>query len=275
MSQETNADNQAAPAAEDVQDIEKYLEQRAQMDSVFADKFTRVLTVVFTDLKGSTTIAETEGDLVSRLLIKEHNEIVFPAIKENDGVFIKSIGDGTLSYFESAQQAVRAAVRIQKGMDALNMSGKFKIPVLMRIGMHTGKCIVEKSDIFGDTVNTASRFESNANPGEIFLSEETYNALEDKAEIYCHFAKQVTLKGKKEPYNAYKAFWNPLEIEKDKQQPAQPVDAASRPRNGMKRIVLWSLTSLAIVLLLIASARYFGGVTTLEARRTIDHQIIR
>jgi len=276
MSQDIHVHGQDQPQpVDDTQDIEKYLEQRAQMDSVFADKFTRVLTVVFTDLKGSTTIAETEGDLVSRLLIKEHNEIVFPAIKENEGVFIKSIGDGTLSYFESAQHAVRAAVHIQKGMDALNMSGKFKIPVLMRIGMHTGKCIVEKSDIFGDTVNTASRFESNANPGEIFLSEETYNALDDKGEIYCHFAKQVTLKGKKEPYNAYKAFWNPIEIEKDKQEPVQEMESVENPNSAKKRIAFWILTSLAIVLLLMIGARFLGGVTTMEARRSIDHSIAR
>lgn len=268
-------ENGAVEAAPDAADIEKYLEQRAQMEAMIKDKFTRVLTVVFTDLKGSTTIAETEGDLVSRMLIKEHNDIVFPAIKENHGVFIKSIGDGTLSYFETALDALRAGVRIQRGMDALNMSGKFKIPVLMRIGMHTGKCIVEKNDIFGDTVNTASRFESNANPGEIFISEDTYNALSDKSEIYCRFAKQVSLKGKKEPYNAYKAFWNPTEIEKDKQNPTATPAGESKSSGGGKRLMMWAAVAFALVVLLTIAAKFLGGTKTLEDRRAIEHSIAR
>ena len=120
-------------------DIEAFLEQRAHLEAMMDKKFTRVLTVMFTDLKGSTTIAETEGDMVSRMLVKRQNDILLPAIKDNNGVFVKSIGDGTLSHFENAQDAVRAAVRIQKGMDELNMSKTFRTPVLMRIGMHTGK----------------------------------------------------------------------------------------------------------------------------------------
>jgi class 3 adenylate cyclase len=263
----------AAPAAE--QDIESYLAQREHMESLFHDKFTRSLTVVFTDLKGSTTIAETEGDLVSRMLIKQHNEIVMPAIEENRGVFIKSIGDGTLSYFEHALDAVRAAVRIQQGMDALNMSGKYKIPVLMRIGMHTGKCIVEKNDIFGDTVNTASRFESSANPGEIYLSEDTYNALSDQSAVYCRFVRQIALKGKKEPFNAYKAFWNPIEIEKDMQEPAVAAAAAPAPSGGGKRVGLWLLTAIAIVMLLTIAAKFLGGTRVLEERRSIEHSLPR
>ena len=223
-------------------ELDKYLEEREKLDAVFNEKFTKVLTVVFTDLKGSTTIAETEGDLVSRMLIKDQNQILLPAIEDNDGVFVKSIGDGTLSYFEHAQNAVRAAVRIQQGMDKLNMSRKYKTPILMRIGMHTGKCIVEKSDIAGDVVNTASRFESSATPGDIYISEETYNQLSDKSENYCRFIKQITLKGKKDAFNAYKVFWNPEEIELDKEG-RNAVDpsaerAASAPSFGVKFFVL-------------------------------------
>jgi adenylate cyclase len=272
MAEDGKPADQAPPGQPD---IESYLAQREQMESLFQEKFTRTLTVVFTDLKGSTTIAETEGDLVSRMLIKQHNEIVFPAIEQHKGVFIKSIGDGTLSYFENAQDAVRAAVRIQKGMDALNMSGKFKIPVLMRIGMHTGKCIVEENDIFGDTVNTASRFESSANPGEIYLSEDTYNALADKGEVYCRFVREITLKGKKEPFSAYKAFWNPIEIEKDMKEPAVAVADTAKDSGGGKKLALWLFTALAIVLLLTLGAKFLGGTKVLEERRSIDHTLAR
>ena len=95
------------------------------------------------------------------------------------------------------------------------MEKKHPIPILMRIGIHLGQGIVEKNDIFGDVVNVASRIEGQANPGEIYMSEEAYLSLSDKGEIYCAFARETMLKGKKEPMRLYKAFWNPVEIDKD------------------------------------------------------------
>ena len=250
--------------------LDKFLEEREKLDAMFADKFTRFITVMFTDLKGSTTIAENEGDLVSRMVVKHQSDIIMPAVKENNGVFVKSIGDGTLSYYENALDAVRAAVQIQKGMDALNMSKTFKFPVFMRIGMHSGKCVVEENDIAGDVVNTASRFESAADTGGILLSEDTYNALSDKAEIYCRFVKQVTLKGKKEPFNAYKAFWNPQEIELDKQgKTAEANKQAAAPAKPSGNKLAWGIAVVAIVLLLVIAAKFFGSPAQ-ESRHSIS-----
>lgn len=269
--QKTAVTSSGESGAEDVS-LDTFLEERAKLDALFANKFTRFITVMFTDLKGSTTIAETEGDLVSRMLIKHQNDIVVPAIKDNHGIFVKSIGDGTLSYFENALDAVRAAVHIQQGMDALNMSKVFRFPVFMRIGMHSGKCVIEEHDIAGDVVNTASRFESAADGGGILMSEDTYNALSDKSEIYCRFVKQVTLKGKKEPYNAYKAFWNPREIELDKQ--GKTVEAnqetAAAPAKSLGGKLILGIVVAAIILLLIFATKFFGSPTPAENRRTIS-----
>lgn len=256
-----------------VGNFEKMLEKRQQLDAVFEEKFQKVITVVFTDLKGSTAIAETEGDLVSRMLIKYQNDIIMPAIKDNSGIFIKSIGDGTLSYFKNAQDAIRAAVRIQKGMDELNMSKKFKTPVLMRIGMHTGKCIVEKADIAGDVVNTASRFESTASPGDILISEDTYDAMSDRSEIYCRFVKKVSLKGKKETYNAYKAFWNPQEIELDKiGKVSEPALTVAKPTAKWK-LALIVLVPLLLILLLTLSQQIGELLGVGTAARSIEHSV--
>jgi class 3 adenylate cyclase len=202
-------------------ELEKLLEQKERLESLIQDRFTKYVTVMFTDLKGSTSIAERQGDLSSRMLIKDHNSIVFPRIKEYNGVLVKSMGDGTLSYFEDAQNALRAAAIIQKEFTEYNVRKKHKQPILLRIGMHTGDVILEEDDIFGDVVNTASRFESGANPGEINISEETYNALSDKDEIVCRFVKEAMLKGKEEPFKVYKAYWNPEEIKKDLETEAQ------------------------------------------------------
>jgi len=174
------------------------------------------MTVMFTDLKGSTSLAESEGDMAVRLLLKHHNEIVSQAIEKHKGTFVKTMGDGTMSYFEEAQEGLRAAVEIQKGIDKLNAEEESKVPIQIRIGLHTGSGIVEKNDIFGDVVNVASRFEGLANPNEIYFSEDTFNALADNEEIYCRFIKTSSIKGKREPFKVFKAFWKEEEIEEDK-----------------------------------------------------------
>ena len=256
---------------EEASDIGAYLRQREAMESAFEDKFTNTLTVMFTDLKGSTAIAEKYGDLTSRQVIQRHNDILMPAVKECNGTLVKSIGDGTLSHFENALDALRAAVRIQKGIDGLNQTGKFPMPVLMRIGLHTGKCIIEKNDIFGDVVNTASRFESSANPGEILFSEDTYNALADKAEIYCRFDRKVSLKGKAEPFSAYKGFWNPEEIEIDRAGGMKHVAEANPDRSHW---IKYAVGFTIVILLVFALAsrdriRNIGG----EEKRSINHSV--
>lgn len=258
-------------ADQDPSDIEQYLEQRAQMETLFQEKFTKTLTVMFTDLKGSTSIAEAEGDLSARMLIKHHNDIVFPVIKHHNGVLVKTIGDGTLSYFEHAQDGLRAAVQIQKGIDEFNLTKQLKTPILMRIGLHTGKCILEKNDIFGDVVNTASRFESSASPGEICCSEETYTALTDKSEVYCRFLKTTSLKGKKEPVNVYKAFWNPKEIELDLTDKAS---VQTQEKAGASPVMKILLVLIPILILLFV---LFKGMGTkperAEETRTKQHTI--
>ena len=251
--------------------IEHYLEQKAQLESLLHEKFTKTLTVMFTDLTGSTSIAEVEGDLSARMLFKHHNDIVFPIIKRHNGVLVKTIGDGTLSYFESAQNGIRAGVQIQKGIDEFNLTKKLKTLILIRIGLHTGKCILEKNDIFGDVVNTASRFESSASPGEIYCSEETYNALTDKSEVYCRFVKTTTLKGKKEPVNVYKVFWNPKEVERDLTDKA-PVQEIKK--TGVSPVMKVLLVLIPLLILLFV---FFKGMGTksdrAEETRTKQHTI--
>jgi adenylate cyclase len=237
----------------DIQDMDQLLEQRKNLDTLFQDKFTKVITVMFTDLKGSTSFADKQGDIASRLLVKHYLDIILPAIKTNNGVFIKSIGDGTLSHFDTAQDGLRAAAQIQRGIDSYIMREKPKTPILARIGLHTGRCIMEKNDIFGDVVNTASRFESIADGGAIFISEETYNALSDKSEIYCKFVKTTTLKGKQDVFKVYKAYWNPgeMEAEPGKSGSAAAPAPVAPPSVPLKKIIIFLAIALLLLFMLV------------------------
>jgi class 3 adenylate cyclase len=245
---ETGNPRAASSGAVAPADLNSLLEQRERLEKLVQEKFMRRLTVMFTDFKGSMEIAEAYGDLEGRAMIKRYHDAAAAAIKTNGGVLVKTMGDGTLSHFESPLSALRAASAIQRGMDEYNRSGKFNTPLLVRVGLHTGEVILEKNDIFGDAVNTASRFGSSAHPGEILISEDTFAALEDKAEIYCRFRDEVMLKGKKEPVRAYRAFWDPKEIDKDKLPGTPPpVAATAGSTPGWKLAVMVGVPLLLVL----------------------------
>jgi len=254
------------------QDISKFLEQRERIEKAFQEKFQKVLTVMFTDLKGSTAIAESAGDIAVRAMLKKYHDLCMIAVNRHGGTLVKTIGDGSLSHFVDAASACRAACDIQRGMEEINLAGKYKTLLLARIGMHTGECILEKNDIFGDVVNTASRFESSAHPGEIFVSEDTYNALADKSEFYARFDREVTLKGKSMPFKGYTVFWDPREIELDRNRPVEvPAEKAKTPA--------WKIAAfVAVPVVIVAAAAMWiknGDRLSGDSRRTIEHSIER
>ena len=254
----------------DTQDISKFLDRRDDIERALKAKFQRVLTVMFTDLKGSTAIAEASGDIAVRSMLKRYHDLCLIAVNRHGGTLVKTIGDGSLSHFEDAAAACRAAADIQRGMEEINLSKAYKTLLLARIGMHTGECILEKNDVFGDVVNTASRFESSANPGEILVSEDTYNAIADKSEFYARFDREVTLKGKSMSFKSYIIFWDPKEVELDRNRPTHaPVAKKSTP---VWKIALYVVIPLLVILgtaLWITGGDKFSG----ETRRSIDHAL--
>ena len=260
------------PVNTDDLDVDGLLEERDRLNQMFNDKFQKVITVMFTDLKGSTAIAEAQGDMATRAMLKQHFDVVFPAVETNNGTVVKTMGDGTMSYYPSPQDAVRAGVAIQKGIDQLNLDKAFVHPIYIRVGIHTGKGIVEKTDIFGDVVNVASRFESIANSSEIYISEETYNGLADKSEIYCRFEKTTTLKGKSEPVNVYKAFWNPTEVEKDIEGVKPPVEETHSGMPLVAKAALF-LVPIIIVIFLVVTQTDMLNFKSTDSKRTIQHSV--
>ncbi|MBF0607567.1 MAG: FHA domain-containing protein [Magnetococcales bacterium] len=187
--------------------MEQLLEKKKKIESLLHNKYTKWVTIMFTDLEGSTVLTEEAGDLALRTVIKNQNDIIHPIINKFRGTYVKSIGDGTLSYFESARNAVEAAVDIQRAVARHNIREEDMLKIHLRIGLNTGNCIVEHNDVFGDVVNVAQRFEAMANTGEIYLSEETFNTLDETYKQLCSYIKTANIKGKKEAFKVYMAMW--------------------------------------------------------------------
>ena len=202
-------------------DLEKLLEQKEQLDKIIRDQYTRIITVMFTDLKGSTAIADLQGDLAARMIIKKHNDILMPIMKDNNGILVKTMGDGTMSYYENSLDAVKAGLQIQKSISAYNETIEGQAAIQIRIGISTGKAIVEENDIFGDVVNIASRFESSCQPGEIYISDNTHKGLgENKEDFFIRHIRMIRFKGKSTESKVFKVFWKQAEIDEEKANPS-------------------------------------------------------
>ncbi|MBF0521142.1 MAG: adenylate/guanylate cyclase domain-containing protein, partial [Nitrospirae bacterium] len=186
------------------EDINKLLEERMKIDKKLEDKYKKEIAVMFTDLKGSTSLADLEGDISARILLQKNKDIITPIVIKNNGVLVKTMGDGSLSYFTNSNDALASAIQIIGDAALANKNIKPGHRLNFRIGIHKGKCIVEKNDIFGDVVNVASRFEKLAVPGEIALSENAYISLCPELQLRCKLDTITSIDGKKAPFKLYR-----------------------------------------------------------------------
>lgn len=167
------------------------------------------ITILFTDIEDSTRYWDTRGDIDGRLMVDYHNRLIFPVIKKFKGKIIKTIGDAIMASFSKSEQAVKAAIGIQQMLQKTRRQDK-NFGLKVRIGIHTGKAIVEHSDVFGDVVNVAARIEQIGQGNEIFLSENTADQIDKKA---FGLVKSIsfTPKGKAGQIKVYRCEWRPLD----------------------------------------------------------------
>jgi len=126
-------------------------------------------SVLFTDIEGSTALAEALGDQRWSVLIDSHFQIVAGIVQKHRGQFVKSLGDGTLSIFPSANEALMAALKIQEAVAAAPEEPRLGL----RIGIHTGDVVQSRGDFFGTVVNKAARITTAASASEILVSDVT------------------------------------------------------------------------------------------------------
>lgn len=129
-------------------------------------------------------------------LLKVNRKIHKKWIDRYSGKWLKEMGDGVLASFSSVSDAIYCAGAIQK--ESADIS-----ELNLRIGIHLGEVIVEVGDVFGDGVNIASRIESQAEAGSIYVSDAVYRNLTNKKGIAAAFVKEEVLKNVKHPVKIY------------------------------------------------------------------------
>ena len=127
------------------------------------------VTILFTDMEGSTPLTQRLGDAAAQKVMRTHNHIVREALTAHGGTEIKHTGDGLMVSFPSATRAVECAVAIQQQLAAYTEKHP-DVSLRVRVGLNAGEPVAEAGDYFGTAVQLAARICQMAEPGQILVS---------------------------------------------------------------------------------------------------------
>ncbi|MGH6946129.1 MAG: adenylate/guanylate cyclase domain-containing protein [Kiloniellales bacterium] len=168
------------PWASDVLTAERVTNLQAFRD-LFSDQVLRPgdevslrsVTLLFTDLSGSTALYGRIGDAAAYHLVREHFAFLTAIVREHDGSVVKTIGDAIMAAFAEPGQGLKAALAVRAAVADFNAKSGLP-PIAIKLGLHRGPCIVVtlngRLDYFGSTVNLAARLQGEARGGDIVLS---------------------------------------------------------------------------------------------------------
>ena len=157
------------------------------------------VTIMFSDIEGSTALNEQHGDVRWLELLQRHDRIVRKRVKANGGFEVKSQGDGFMIAFPSARRAIDCAQGIQRSI-ARELGGE----VRLRIGLHTGEAIRRSDDFFGKNVVIAARIADRAEGGEILVSSVVKQLTESAGDIEFEDVGEVELAGLSGTHTVYR-----------------------------------------------------------------------
>lgn len=186
------------------------------------EESTGPITVMFTDMVGSTALTQTRGDAVAQEVVRAHNRIVRDALSQFNGREIKHTGDGIMASFDSTSNSVEAAIAIQRGAQN-HCTAHPDLPLKLKIGINAGEPIKEDDDLFGTTVQLSARITDKANAGEIFVSEIVRGICAGKS-IQFRTVGDYDMKGFADPITLYEALWEETAVAPADAIPAQAAE---------------------------------------------------
>ncbi|MCG2784922.1 MAG: AAA family ATPase [Anaerolineae bacterium] len=213
----------------------------------------RLVTILFSDIKGSTALAERMDPEEVLEIINGAFEALITPIYKHEGTLARLMGDAILAFFgapvaheDDPQRAVRAALEIQAGVQeyANQLARERGITGFsVRVGINTGMVIVGEvgSDLrveytaIGDAINTAARMEQNAPVGGILISQDTYQHVRGLFETEAQ--PPLTVKGKSNPIQTYVV--ESVRSRVGLRAPERGIEGLQTPLVGRETELLW------------------------------------
>jgi class 3 adenylate cyclase/tetratricopeptide (TPR) repeat protein len=206
----------------------------------------KTVTVLFSDIAGSTTLGERLDPESLRRVMGRYFEAMRDVLERHGGTVEKFIGDAVMAVFgipqlheDDALRAVRAASEMRERLGALNeeLLRDVDVEIASRTGVHTGEVVTADPSagqtlVTGDAVNTAARLEQAATAGEILIGDPTYRLVRDA--VVVEPLEPVEAKGKAEPVPAYRL----LDVVAGVEGRARRFDAPMIGRETERRAIL-------------------------------------
>jgi class 3 adenylate cyclase len=153
------------------------------------------VTVLFSDMEGSTALNERLGDLRWLELLRVHHRVIREQVAAHGGYEVKVQGDGFMIAFPSARKAISCALGIQAAIARELNDAADDGPIRVRIGLNTGEAIREESDFYGKNVVVAARIAALARGGEILASSVVKALTESAGDLTFSDPREVELAG--------------------------------------------------------------------------------
>ncbi len=167
------------------------------MESTSSEIKRKLAAIMFTDIVGYTAMMH-ENETAAATMRRRHRKVFQKEHQRRHGEVLQYYGDGTLSIFDSAVEAVECAITMQQ----IFQSDK-DIPVPLRIGIHLGDIVFSDDEVYGDGVNQASRVESMGVPGCILISEKLNYAVKNQTSISARSVGYFEFKNIKDPVEVF------------------------------------------------------------------------
>jgi adenylate cyclase len=169
------------------------------------------VSLMFSDIEGSTALNERLGDEGWLKLLAEHNELIRRRVRVHRGQIVKTLGDSFMVAFKSISDALTCAIELQQALGG--HGGDPEVTVRVRIGLHSGEVTRQGYDLLGINVALAARVASEAGGGEILVSSAARTlATGERLPIGFGRARTVQLKGISEAETVYPVLWSPAVV---------------------------------------------------------------
>jgi class 3 adenylate cyclase len=160
-----------------------------------------MVTILFTDIEGSTDLTQRLGDAKAQELVRAHNSIVRDALRAHSGSEIKHTGDGIMSSFNTASAALDCAIAIQRAVSASSEPA-----LAVHIGINAGEPVAEEDDLFGTSVQLARRICDHAEGAEILASNVVREIAAGKGFLFSDRG-MTALRGFENPVQVWEVRW--------------------------------------------------------------------
>ncbi len=194
-------DNYETAMKRSIEIVAGIVEQHARVEEVASQPPVGLQTILFTDLAGSTAMQSRLGDEAAREVLRAHDAAVRQAIDEFNGREVKHTGDGMMTAFSSAADAVNCALAVRRDIATDNDTHEGE-ELLVRFGLNAGEPIAEDDDLFGLSVTLAARIGDWGAPGQVLVSDVVRQLLLGKGFEFTSVGS-AELRGLDEPVALY------------------------------------------------------------------------